>query len=82
MTLSSDAREKTDNERGKTKKGIERTLEVDGGLVLLDFGLSRFVGQEWDGRYSGTERYAAPEVPLWDRNHPKPQLAIPNFSAR
>jgi serine/threonine protein kinase len=47
--------------RGRTS-GAMSGRKVDGGLVLLDFGLSRFVGQEWDGRYCGTERYAAPEV--------------------
>jgi serine/threonine protein kinase len=36
--------------------------KVDGGLVLLDFGLSRFIGQDWDGRFGGTELYTAPEV--------------------
>ena len=83
MTFPSDTREKTNNEGGPPKQqGTEQTHEVDGGLVLLDFGLARFVGQKWDGMYVGTERYAAPEVPLWDRNHPKPQPAIPNFSAR
>jgi serine/threonine protein kinase len=30
--------------------------------VLLDFGLSRFIGQAYDGRYAGTEIYRAPEV--------------------
>ena len=71
MAFSSDAREKTNNEGGTaTQQGTERTHEVDGGLVLLDFGLARFVGQKWDGMYGGTERYAAPEVPLWDQHDP------------
>ena len=71
MAFWSDAREKTNNEGGTpTQRGTERTHEVDGGLVLLDFGLARFVGQKWDGMYGGTERYAAPEVPLWDQHDP------------
>jgi serine/threonine protein kinase len=47
--------------RGRTS-GPMAGRKVDGGLVLLDFGLARFVGQKWDGMYGGTERYAAPEV--------------------
>ena len=47
--------------RGRTS-GPMAGRKVDGGLVLLDFGLARFVGQEWDGCYGGTERYFAPEV--------------------
>jgi serine/threonine protein kinase len=47
--------------RGRTS-GPMAGRKVDGGLVLLDFGLARFVGQKWDGMYVGTERYAAPEV--------------------
>merc|ERR1719482_14358 len=47
--------------RGRTS-GPMAGRKVDGDLVLLDFGLARFVGQKWDGMYVGTERYAAPEV--------------------
>jgi serine/threonine protein kinase len=33
-----------------------------GDLVLFDFGLARFVDQEWDGAFTGTKMYLAPEV--------------------
>lgn len=47
--------------RGRTS-GPLAGRKVGGGLVLLDFGLSRFVGQAYDGRIAGTEIYRAPEV--------------------
>jgi serine/threonine protein kinase len=47
--------------RGRTS-GPFAGRKVGGGLVLLDFGLSRFIGQAHDGRVCGTEIYKAPEV--------------------
>jgi serine/threonine protein kinase len=47
--------------RGRTS-GPFAGRKVGGGVVLLDFGLSRFIGQAHDGRYAGTEIYRAPEV--------------------
>ena len=31
-------------------------------MVLFDFGLSRFIGQKWDGKFAGTAIYTAPEI--------------------
>jgi serine/threonine protein kinase len=39
-----------------------RTESLDSALVLFDFGLSRYVGQAWDGEMSGTLAYIPPEV--------------------
>jgi serine/threonine protein kinase len=36
--------------------------KVSGAVVLVDFGNSRFVDQDWDGRRDGTPLYTAPEV--------------------
>jgi serine/threonine protein kinase len=47
--------------RGRTS-GPFAGRKVGGGVVLLDFGLSRFIGQPHDGRYAGTSIYRAPEV--------------------
>jgi serine/threonine protein kinase len=47
--------------RGRTS-GPFAGRKIGGGLVLIDFGLSRFIGQEHDGRLAGTELYRAPEV--------------------
>jgi serine/threonine protein kinase len=44
--------------RGQT----DQNAETFGDLVLFDFGLARFVDQEWDGGFGGTAIYAAPEV--------------------
>ena len=49
--------------RGRTS-GPFAGRKVGGGLVLLDFGLCRFIGQPFDGRYAGTQLYKAPEVSL------------------
>lgn len=38
-----------------------RTRSPDSELVLVDFGLSRFVNEKWDGSVSGTLLYMAPE---------------------
>jgi serine/threonine protein kinase len=37
-------------------------MQCFGDLVLFDYGLARFVDQEWDGGYAGTGLYVAPEV--------------------
>jgi serine/threonine protein kinase len=47
--------------RGRTT-GPKSGRKVDGSAVLVDFGLSRFVDQQWDGRRDGTPLYTAPEV--------------------
>jgi protein serine kinase H len=47
--------------RGRTK-GAMSARKLDGSVVLIDFGLSRFVDQPWDGRRDGTPLYTAPEV--------------------
>ena len=31
--------------------------------MLFDFGLARFIDQEWDGLFAGTALYTSPEVP-------------------
>jgi serine/threonine protein kinase len=49
--------------RGRTS-GPFAGRNVGGGLVLLDFGLCRFIGQPFDGRYAGTQMYKPPEVSL------------------
>jgi serine/threonine protein kinase len=47
--------------RGRTS-GPKAGRKVDGAVVLVDFGLCRFVDQDWDGRRDGTPLYTAPEV--------------------
>jgi calcium/calmodulin-dependent protein kinase I len=47
--------------RGRTS-GPKRGRQTDGGVVLCDFGVSRFVDQPYDGRYAGSELYKAPEI--------------------
>jgi calcium/calmodulin-dependent protein kinase I len=41
---------------------IDEHMECFGDLVIFDFGLARFVHQEWDRGYAGTALYVAPEV--------------------
>jgi serine/threonine protein kinase len=47
--------------RGRTS-GPFAGRKIGGGLVLLDFGQSRFIDQPFDGIMEGTEIYRAPEV--------------------
>ena len=47
--------------RGRTS-GPFAGRKIGGGVVLLDFGLCRFIGQPYDGHYAGTQLYRAPEV--------------------
>jgi serine/threonine protein kinase len=41
---------------------VSEHMQRFGDLVLFDFGLARFIDQDWDGGYAGTALYAAPEV--------------------
>ena len=42
--------------------GLLTDGRLESALVLFDFGLSRFIGQKWDGKFSGTAIYTAPEI--------------------
>lgn len=42
--------------------GLLTDGRLESALVLFDFGLSRFIGQKWDGKFAGTAIYTAPEI--------------------
>jgi serine/threonine protein kinase len=76
---------KLENLQYRSKDGLcavsdEQDERPFGDLVLFDFGLARFVDQEWDGGYTGTKLYTAPEVSLELSREPSERAATGGYS--